>query len=217
MPQQTKDGFVDVKDLIHYTTIHLNDFLRPDDSCFEIGELTKKESKQKETQAEHFQFYSTASHEHASHYIATEDTRSAQKDKGRLLHDIVRTMVTIADLEHGLSTMITEGKLSEDERTHIIDMVQRAFENPVVSQWFTPGLEVKTEAEILLPDGSIARPDRIVFDNGQVQVIDYKFGEFESEKDRRQVLRYCDQLHKMGYTSVKGFLWYVMLNKVTRC
>jgi len=93
-------------------------------------------------------------------------------------------------------------------------MAHRALDNPIVSQWFAPGLQVKTEAKILLPDGSIARPDRIVFDNEQVQVIDYKFGELESEKYRHQVLRYMDCLRMMGFTKVKGYLWYVTLNKV---
>jgi ATP-dependent exoDNAse (exonuclease V) beta subunit len=149
-----------------------------------------------------------------SAYFITDVTYGAQMNKGRLLHDIFRSIVTITDLEHSLNTMITEGKLSEAERTHIADMVHRALGNPTVSRWFAPGLQVKTEAEILLPDGSIARPDRIVFENGHIQVIDYKFGEIESGKYRNQVLRYMDHLRKMGYASVKGFLWYVTLNKV---
>ena len=136
-------------------------------------------------------------------------------DKGRLLHDIFRNIITITDLERCLNTMISEGKLPEAERTHIVDMVHRALDNPTVHQWFKPGLQVKTEAEILLPDGTIARPDRIVFVNGEVQVIDYKFGELQSEKHRQQVLRYVDHLHRMGYSSVKSYLWYVTLNKVT--
>jgi len=68
-PQQVKDGFVDVKDLIHYTTISMNDYWHSDNFYFELGELTKKETEQKETHTEHFQFYSTASHENASHSL----------------------------------------------------------------------------------------------------------------------------------------------------
>ena len=84
----------------------------------------------------------------------------------------------------------------------------------MVGRWFEPGLPVRTEAEILLPGGSIVRPDRIVFDRGDVCVIDYKFGNVTSEKHRRQVLRYMECLSDMGYPSVKGFLWYVALNRV---
>jgi len=248
-PQQVKDGFTDVKDLIQRifqqplsptlsskergknTAIHLHDYWHPENICFEMGELIKKELKQKETQTEYFQFYTTSSHETALN--SNPKTLTAQfstnlnpnstvpnkvkLDKGRLLHDIFRTMLTPADLESCLSAMIMEGKLSETERTHIISMVHQALDNPIVNQWFAPDMQVKTEAEILLPDGSFARPDRIVFDNEQVQVIDYKFGELETKKYRQQVLQYTDHLRMMGYTSVKGYLWYVMLNKVEEC
>jgi len=47
-----------------------------------------------------------------------------------------------------------------------------------------------------------------------VEVIDYKFGEYESVKYRQQILNYMNHLRSMGYTSVRGFLWYVMMNKV---
>ena len=133
------------------------------------------------------------------------------------MHEIFRNIVTIADLERCLNAMIVEGKLPEAERAHFVDMVRRSLDNPIVRHWFSPGVEVKTEAEILLPDGSIARPDRIVFFNGQVQVIDYKFGARQPEEHRQQVRRYINYLREMGYTSVTGFLWYVTLNEVRVC
>jgi ATP-dependent exoDNAse (exonuclease V) beta subunit len=237
-PQQVREGFADVKDLLHgvfqqplsptlspeknekSTDICLNDYWHPENLCFELGALTAKEPKKKTTDADHFQFsifnfqFSIPHIARNGIYLISNETRGAQIDKGLLLHEIFRTIVTTADLEHCLALMITEGKLSETERTHIIDMVHQALDNPIVSRWFAPDIQVKTEAEILLPDGSIERPDRIVYDNGQVQVIDYKFGELESEKYRHQLLRYIDYLRRMGYSSVKGFLWYVTLNKI---
>ena len=235
--QQGNDDFGNVKNLFHnifnnplsptlIKYIDLKNFWSPENSCFELGVLTEKESRKKEThdkpsphtfnfQLSIINYQFTYPHiTRNSAYFTIDSARSAQIDKGKLLHDIFRTIVTINDLEHCLNTMITEGKLSETERIHIIDMVFHALGNPVVSRWFAPGRQVKTEAEILLPDGSIARPDRIVFDNHQVQVIDYKFGTFESKKYRQQVLCYTDHLRKMGYASVKGFLWYVALDQV---
>ena len=207
--------------------IHLNDYWLPDNLCFEYGSLTAKESKNKETNVPlptfNFQFsilnfqFSIPHIVRNSAYFVTNSKHGAQMDKGRLLHDIFRNIITLADLERCLNTMITEGKLPEAERIHITNMVHSALDNPTVSRWFTPGFLIKTEAEILLPDGSIVRPDRIVFDNNEVQVIDYKFGELESEKHRQQVLKYTDHLREMGYNPVKGFLWYVTLNKVILC
>ncbi len=240
-PQQEKDGFADVKDLIHRVYyqplafvsasyrddikkyIQLNDFWQPDTLCFEQGILSTAESKTSETCAEPTAYFDQpAKHDweyvphitRNSEYFTVGTTNRAQLDKGRLLHDIFRTIITTADLEHCLNALISEGKLSGTERTHITGMVQQALRNPTVSRWFEPGLQVKTETEILLPDGTIARPDRIVFDDTEVHVIDYKFGDVESGKYHRQVLRYMEYLSGMGYPSVKGFLWYVTLNKV---
>ena len=130
------------------------------------------------------------------------------------MHEIFRRIVTLDDLEHGINSLLGEGKLPETEREKIVEMVRRALENPVVSQWFSHEAKIMTEAEILLPNGAIIRPDRMVFINKQVQIIDYKFGETQSEKYRQQMRYYADQLRKMGYASVHGFLWYVTLNKV---
>ena len=242
-PWQDKDSFTDVKNLIYRVFqqplaptlssqerggsdenyIRLGDYWRPESSCCELGVLSGKESPKKETCAESATYLSQSTGRarddvihitRNSAYFVTDATHGAQMDKGRLLHDIFRSIITAADLKRCLNAMITEGKLSETERTHIVDLAHRALGNPTVSRWFAQGLQVKTEAEILLPDGSIARPDRIIFEDGHVEVIDYKFGLAIVPSYRTQVLRYMEYLHRMGYTSVKGYLWFVTLNKV---
>jgi ATP-dependent exoDNAse (exonuclease V) beta subunit len=150
-----------------------------------------------------------------SSYFAPHSS-SAPMDKGKLLHDIFRRIVTTDDLNQTLNLMICEGKLPESEKTHLIEMVHRAIENsPSVKKWFSAETSVKTEAEILLPDGKTLRPDRIIFHNNKVQVVDYKFGEKELEEHRTQVRNYMMQLTRMGYNSVEGYLWYVNLGKIT--
>ena len=44
-------------------------------------------------------------------------------------------------------------------------------------------------------------------------VVDFKFGT-PSEAYNEQVRGYMDLLHDMGYTRVKGYLWYVYKNKL---
>ena len=44
-------------------------------------------------------------------------------------------------------------------------------------------------------------------------VIDYKFGE-ENTSYNKQIANYIDELQKMGYTSVKGYIWYVSAGKI---
>ena len=214
IPEPKKEDFDDVRDLIN-NVIRLDDHWTEDTMNFEMGELTAKSSHKAEKQVEYITPAVQRTIQDVPH-LARNSAYYISDDrlKGRLLHDIFCSIVTADDLERCLNMMIAEGRLSEKERSHIVDTVHRALGNPVVSRWFAKDVQVKTEAEILLPDGSFARPDRIVFDDEQVQVIDYKFGERKTEKNRMQVLRYMKHLREMGYPSVKGFLWYVTINKV---
>ncbi len=243
-PQPKKDEFTDVGDLVwriysrtipdfpeektneshsERRYIRLDDCRKPDALCFESGVLTGPENKRETTDTEDAACFNQTTHrtwEYVPHiirngtYFASDGGHDARMDKGRLLHDIFRSIITVDDLERCLNALITEGKLSETERTLITDMVHRALQNPTVGGWFASDILVKTEAEILLPDGTVARPDRVVINDSEVQVIDYKFGDTESGKYRKQVLRYMNHLRAMGHSSVKGFLWYVALNKV---
>ena len=57
------------------------------------------------------------------------------------------------------------------------------------------------------------RPDRVMMKNGQVIIVDFKFGK-KNEAYNRQVREYMNLLSAMGYTHVEGFLWYVFKNEL---
>ncbi len=73
---------------------------------------------------------------------------------------------------------------------------------------------MRPEAGILLKSGKTRRPDRIMIGGNVVLVVDYKFGEIKSESHNEQVKGYIRNLKQMGYTDVKGYLWYVELEIV---
>ena len=101
---------------------------------------------------------------------------------------------------------------SEDIKIKLMDFV--SADN--VAEWFEPGLNVINEREILLPDGNVLRPDRMIFESDKVIVIDYKFGHNMPKSHKRQVSGYLNQLWKMGYSKVEGYLWYITLNKIIK-
>ncbi len=47
-----------------------------------------------------------------------------------------------------------------------------------------------------------------VYPDGSVDVVDYKFTTETHNEHKRQVAGYMRLLHTMGYTTVRGFLWY---------
>ena len=52
--------------------------------------------------------------------------------------------------------------------------------------------------------------------NGDVLVVDYKFGQEDLADNVKQVRGYMTDLHAAGMTHVVGFLWYVTEDKVYR-
>ena len=47
-------------------------------------------------------------------------------------------------------------------------------------------------------------------------VVDYKFGNREPGRYRRQVGEYLGLLRQMGYTECEGYLWYVKLGEIEK-
>ncbi|MDE6582097.1 MAG: PD-(D/E)XK nuclease family protein, partial [Duncaniella sp.] len=65
------------------------------------------------------------------------------------------------------------------------------------------------ERPVMLP-GEEHRPDLVVWTaDGNIEIIDYKTGQENPSRYRRQVRRYMDRFAEMGYKNVRGFLWYL--------
>ncbi len=80
--------------------------------------------------------------------------------------------------------------------------------HPDLIAYFSAGLLVKNETEILDADGKILRPDRVVINDGELCVIDYKTGE-KSKNHKMQISAYADVFKKVGYKSVRSKLVYL--------
>ena len=85
-----------------------------------------------------------------------------------------------------------------------------------INYFFTSDWLIKTEKEILLPNGKTYIPDRILFKNNEVVVLDYKTGKIDVSH-KEQIMRYSSVLAEMGYTNINLFLIYTKLkNKVLK-
>ncbi|MDR2848715.1 MAG: UvrD-helicase domain-containing protein [Bacteroidales bacterium] len=201
--------------------IRLSDYWQPGNRILETGDAQQTHHSDRNDKSSNFKpVFIRRTWEYVPHivrnsdYFAPGSDTTAQMDKGRLLHDIFRRIITVDDLSQALNLMISEGKLPEREKTELEEKVWQMIGSPKVSRWFSKEVTVKTETDILLPNGAIVRPDRVVFDQNTVQVIDYKFGGTELPQHHQQVRQYLQQLRQMGYEQVEGFLWYVTLNKI---
>ena len=82
------------------------------------------------------------------------------------------------------------------------------LKNVEIKPYFAHGLRVKNEKEIILSNGRILRPDRLIFKKNEVTIIDYKTGQ-ENKTHEEQILEYKTEIEKMGYWVKECILIYI--------
>lgn len=151
-----------------------------------------------------------------------QEREAAFIDLGNVLHELFSTIATIDDVEPRLAEFEQDGIIGEPAipREKVLRLVRTAFDDPLVRQWFRPGLTLMNECNILATDpltGSPAtyRPDRVMIDGREAVVVDFKFATPDADHEK-QVRDYMGLLRLMGYSEVRGFLWYVFRNETVQ-
>ncbi len=138
---------------------------------------------------------------------------------GSVLHEIFSAIRTTADIEPALTKLQQDGILYDDEvtREKLTQMLHKRLEDRRVKDWFSDRWQLFNECSILRLDsnGNVVerRPDRVMTDGRETHVVDFKFGR-PKEEYHEQVREYMQLLREMGLPEVKGWLWYVYINKV---
>lgn len=150
-------------------------------------------------------------------FLATDDEKKVLKNiaEGELMHRVMQEIETADDIDKALDKLMLEG-IIEDSKQHkrIKDLVERALSNPKVEEWFNGTYRLYNECTILSRKKKEARrPDRVMIKGNEAVVIDYKFGRV-IDKYEEQVKQYMELLAEMGYSNIKGYLWYVYQNDI---
>lgn len=85
--------------------------------------------------------------------------------------------------------------------------------HPLLAPYYKAGVVAKNESEIIGLNGSLFRPDRLVFEGQKVTVIDYKTGG-EKPEDQTQINGYASLLQEMGYVVNNKILVYVSTQEI---
>jgi ATP-dependent exoDNAse (exonuclease V) beta subunit len=143
-------------------------------------------------------------------YSTTLAEGSGNLKKGLLMHRLFSLINTPADIDSALDTMVEEGLMVVDEQESIKKQVLDKLDNPTIAEWFNGKHTIVAEGDIILPgdDYRVRRPDRVMMNDRETVVVDFKFGEVEDPSHRYQVFGYINTLRKMGYPNVKGYIWY---------
>jgi len=206
--------------------INLNQHWDDESKCFELGELSVKPGAEVEQQVEQTLSEYPASmlddrlklRSHAADYFDFSEAASidsfAPVNRGNILHSLFQNIRYADDFDAALAQLKFEGKLDEAQAGEVYEMVQTLFSNPQIASWFSKDWRVINERDILMGQGNILRPDRVIVRDDQAIVIDYKFGKNKDKAHIRQVDAYKKLLEKMDYKQVSAFVLYGKLDEI---
>ena len=129
-------------------------------------------------------------------------------DWGNLLHIALSEIHHINDKKAVVNRLYASGQCTKEEKERLMIEIDALFECPDIKKYFTGDWEIKTEKEILLSSGKTYIPDRLIFNDDNVIVLDYKTGK-KRKKDEDQIATYAQTLRLMGYKVVKTKIIYL--------
>ena len=142
--------------------------------------------------------------------------RTAKMEEGTLCHDIFAHIRKAEELDTVLTDFETRGLIASKEQKEILrNLISSAWKgNDEMRDWFTSPWELRLEEAIYI-DRRELRPDRVMINPGtkEAVVLDYKFGGWEKQYIR-QVQEYMEALRRMGYSPVRGYLWFAKENRL---
>ena len=146
-------------------------------------------------------------------WIIRDEDKTGRLNYGLLMHEIFESIITVDDVASSINRMVLDGKIPASEREEMIGRVTGIIAKPQVADWFKPGIKVLNEKDILAPDGSVKRPDRVMIEGNRVTIVDFKFG-IEKDEYTVQIRNYGKLVKEIGYSDLEMYLWYVDMNKV---
>ena len=151
---------------------------------------------------------------------ATAEIALNYVEEGKFYHSLMERIHTCEDLKPVVEAFEREGLIQDAaHKEEVMTFLTRAFSKPEVRKWYEPRWRVLNEANILFPLNDetgkyVERPDRVICDDKETIVVDYKTGRMEKLSDIEQVEGYLKQLATMGYPNPHGYVWYMRQNKI---
>lgn len=230
IPQQTRNrnhaGALVLEGIAADGTVGLHTATDEGD-IYEFGEATGPAAQHKsDKQAEHTVLgrYVTAEADlrlrlpSQRYFEEGAEAELAPRNFGILMHKAFENAATEADILGAIDAMRADALISEAEAASLHRATAKALADATAREWFDGAWDrVRNEHEIIVPhDSGTRRPDRVMIRGQRAVVVDYKFGEREPEKYRRQIREYADLLRQIGYTETEGYLWFVKLGNIER-
>lgn len=183
---------------------------------FPVSDLKKQKKKEKKDyQSENINSISQQTEKVSNIEIATTSknyqNRVEHVRMGIFTHEILSQIKTKKDVTKVLNSYLLEGKITNEEKTSILERIENVLTDANYSVYFTENLKIINEREMFAIENEQSktyRPDRLVETKDGFIIIDFKTGE-EKEKDQKQVETYKNKLEQFGKKVVKTDVIYI--------
>ena len=175
----------------------------------------QKQKEKKDYQSENINSISQQTEKVSNIEIATTSknyqNRVEHVRMGIFTHEILSQIKTKKDVTKVLNSYLLEGKITNEEKTSILERIENVLNDANYSVYFTENLKIINEREMLATENEQSktyRPDRLIETKDGFIIIDFKTGE-EKEKDQKQVETYKNKLEQFGKKVVKTDVIYI--------
>ena len=151
-----------------------------------------------------------------SRYFSDEEGALTPRSEGIRMHRAFEKAKRREDIFAALDEMGINGELPTEDIARLKEQIAKTLDTSIAGEWFDGEWDkLLCERSIIHSNEKKRRPDRVMIRGKEAVIVDYKFGE-ENSSYNKQIANYIEELQKMGYTSIKGYIWYVPTGKITQ-
>lgn len=128
-------------------------------------------------------------------------------DAGNLLHEALKQIRYEGDEQKVVNKMKAAGLADNDKAEKLLHEIKAVIYHPDMNAFFKAGLQVINERPLLKQNESIRIPDRVVIQNGEATIIEYKTG-VRDDAHTYQLKKYARWLTEAGIPVKEKFIFY---------
>lgn len=127
------------------------------------------------------------------------------------LHELMSVIREEPEIESHVDRYVSEGLIRDTDRPRILSYLRAAWQHPVLGLLLRSNYRHISERSVINRRGETARPDKVLANDKETIVIDFKSTQqTASPQHLQQVREYRDYLVDWGYPQVRGYLYYFM-------
>jgi len=143
------------------------------------------------------------------------ENKTSDKDYGIIIHELLANRDINNQLSKEIDRMVKEGMILEGLKKQVHDEITKLLNKKELKKWFDSKLyqSEKSEKEFITTAKKILRPDKVVYFEDKIDVIDFKSGE-RRNSHKYQVLEYVNEIKKTSQKNVHGYLVYTKTQEI---